>query len=266
MDTAKDYKNINKTSWNKRTEVHIDSQFYANDSFVQGRNSLNEIELYLLGEIEGKKILHLQCHFGQDTISLTRLGAQAVGVDLSDKAIEKAKELALKTNSEATFVCCDIYDLPKNLDGKFDVVFTSYGTIGWLPDMDKWAKVIDHFLKPQGIFLIVEFHPYVWMWDNDFEKITYNYFNSEPIIETEDGTYADKNAALSQESVTWNHSLSEVMTSLLQNNLQIESFDEFDYSPYNCFNKTIEIATNKFQIEHFNNKIPMIYAIKAIKK
>lgn len=266
MDAAENYIEINKTSWNKRTDVHIDSKFYANDSFIEGRNSLNEIELNLFGDIKGKKILHLQCHFGQDTISLTRLGARAVGVDLSNKAIEKAKEMALKTKSDATFFCCDIYDLPKNLDGKFDVVFTSYGTIGWLPDLDKWAKVIDHFLKPQGTFLIVEFHPYVWMWDNDFEKITYNYFNSAPIIETENGTYADKNAALSQESVTWNHSLSEVMTSLLQNNLQIESFDEFDYSPYNCFNKTIEISTNKFQIEHFNNKIPMIYAIKAIKK
>ena len=266
MNPLENYKEINKNSWNNKIEAHYQSEFYANESFISGRNSLNEIELNLLGDLQGKKVLHLQCHFGQDTISLTRLGAKAVGVDLSDEAIEKAQELADITKSDATFICCDIYDLPKYLDEKFDIVFTSYGTIGWLPDMDKWAKVVASFLKPNGVILLVEFHPYVWMWDDNFEEIKYNYFNKEVIVETLDGTYAEKNAPITQQYVMWNHSLSEVMQSLIRQKLQIESFTEYDYSPYNCFNKTKEIAPNKFRIEGFEDKIPMVYAIKGIKK
>ena len=246
--------------------MHINSEFYDNKTFVEGRNSLNSIELELLGDIKGKSILHLQCHFGQDTISLNRLGANATGVDFSDNGIKRARELATTTNSDATFICCDIYDLPKYLDEKFDVVFTSYGTIGWLPDLDKWAKIITKFLKPNGQFVFVEFHPVLWMFDDNFKKIEYRYFNSGPIIEKEEGTYADKNAPLNEESVGWNHSISEVLNSLLQNGLEISSMEEFDYSPYNCFNETVEYEPQKFRIKHLDNKIPMLYSIVAKKK
>src|SRR5437868_117554 len=142
MLSENNYLNINRESWNKRTEVHVGSEFYDLEGFLNGNTSLNSIELGLLGNIKGKSILHLQCHFGQDTISLARLGADVTGVDLSDRSIEKAVEIAAQTNSGATFICCDIYDLPRHLDKKFDIVFTSYGTIIWLPDLDKWAKLI----------------------------------------------------------------------------------------------------------------------------
>jgi ubiquinone/menaquinone biosynthesis C-methylase UbiE len=208
----------------------------------------------------------LQCHFGQDTISLSRLGATTVGVDLSDKAIETAKELAKTTNTNAKFICCDVYDLPNHLNQKFDIVYTSYGTIGWLPDMDKWAKVVSHFLKPKGQFVFVEFHPVVWMFDDNFKEIKYNYFNVEPIIEIEEGTYADKSANIKQKEVGWNHDLSEVINSLIKNGLTINSFNEYDYSPYNCFNETIEIEPNKYRIKHLSNKIPMVYSLTAIKQ
>ena len=260
------YKEINKTLWNNKTDVHINSEFYDNKTFIEGRNSLNSIELELLGDIKGKSILHLQCHFGQDTISLNRLGANVTGLDLSDKAIERAKELATKTKSEATFICCDIYDLPQHLDEKFDLVFTSYGTIGWLPDLDKWAKIVSGFLKPNGKFVFAEFHPVVWMFDDNFTKVEYNYFKDEPIVETEVGTYADQNAPLKNKSVSWNHSISEVLNSLLQNGLEINSMKEFDYSPYNCFNETIEYEPQRFRIKHLDNKIPMVYSIVAKKK
>ena len=126
-----DYLSANKASWNTRTEVHFDSEFYDNDGFVKGNTSLNTIELDLLGDVTGKSILHLQCHFGQDTLSLNRMGAQVTGVDLSDKAIEKANELKEKTGTEAEFICCDVYSLPDHLEKRFDYVYTSYGTIGW---------------------------------------------------------------------------------------------------------------------------------------
>ena len=266
MGREDNYIEINRQSWNNRTATHLKSEFYDLDNFVKGKTSLNKIELDLLGDISGKTILHLQCHFGQDTISLSRLGAETTGVDLSDKAIESARQLASETNSNANFICCDIYDLPNHLDKQFDIVYTSYGTIGWLPDLEKWAKIISKFLKPSGQFVFVEFHPVVWMFDDDFEKINYNYFNSGAIIESESGTYADRTAKISQEYVMWNHGLTEVLTSIINNGLEITSFSEYDYSPYNCFNKTIEFEPNKFRIEHLGNKIPMIYSIVAKKK
>lgn len=266
MNTENNYLEINKNSWNKKTESHLTSEFYDVEGFLNGKSSLNEIELNLLGDLKGKSVLHLQCHFGQDTISLSRLGAKATGIDLSDKAIESADKLAIEANSDAQFICSDVYDLPNHLQGEFDIVYTSYGTIGWLPDLDKWAKVISKFLKPGGRFIFVEFHPVVWMFDDNFEKVGYRYFNSGAIIETLSGTYADKNADITQSYVMWNHDLSEVVNSLIKNGLEINSLDEFDYSPYNCFNHTIEFEPNKYRISHLDNKIPMVYSIAATKK
>lgn len=266
MDLKPDYIKINRASWNRKTDTHMESDFYDMKGFLEGKTSLKSIELKLLGDIEGQNILHLQCHFGQDTLSLGRLGAKVTGVDLSDKAIERARELASKTKLDAKFICCDLFDLPNHLNGEFDIIYTSYGTIGWLPDIDKWGQIISHFLKPGGKLIFVEFHPVVWMFDDDFNKVTYNYFNSEPIIETETGTYANRDADLKLEYVTWNHGLSEVMTSLLTNGLEIISFQEYDYSPYNCFNLMVEPEPGKYRIKHLGNKIPMVYSIEARKK
>lgn len=260
------YLAINKQSWNNRTDAHLKSAFYDLDGFLKGKSSLNDIELNLLGNIEGKSILHLQCHFGQDTISLSQLGAEITGVDLSDKAIESAKSIASQMNSTAKFICCNIYDLPNHLEQKFDIIFTSYGTITWLPDLQEWAKLISNYLKPEGRFIFAEFHPVIWMFDDNFETVAYNYFNSGPILETESGTYADRNAEITQQYVCWNHSMAEIISALITNELEIKTFQEFDYSPYNCFNKTIEFEPGKYRIEHLDDKIPMVYAIEATRK
>jgi SAM-dependent methyltransferase len=261
-----DYLSINRKAWNKQVGVHLKSDFYAVNEFIKGQTSLNSIELDLLTDVWQKKLLHLQCHFGQDSISLSRMGAQVTGIDLSDKAIEEAYILAQKCNSKAHFVCCDVYDVNNQINEKFDIVFSSYGTIGWLPDLNKWAKVISKALKPGGEFVFVEFHPVVWMFDDNFERIAYNYFNSGPILETNTGTYADKNAPIQNELVMWNHSLADVIQNLICNGLEISSFSEFDYSPYNCFKNTVEVESKKFRIKHLGNNIPMVYALKAKKK
>ena len=133
-----DYLKINKESWNSRVDTHYNSEFYDNKKFIDGKSSLNDIELKLFPNLEGKTVLHLQCHFGQDSISLSRMGAKVTGVDLSDESISKAKKLASITNSDAEFICCNVYDLPNHLNGKFDIVFSSYGAICWLPDLNKW--------------------------------------------------------------------------------------------------------------------------------
>lgn len=256
-----DYREINKNSWNNKVATHVASDFYDVDGFLKGKSSLNRFELDLLGDIRGKSILHLQCHFGQDTLSLARMGAEVTGVDLSDLAIEKAKDLVEETGINARFICCDLYDLPDHLNEQFDIVFTSYGTIGWLPDMNKWGALINQFLKPFGKFVFVEFHPVVWMFDDNFEKIGYNYFNDGPIKETYEGTYAEKEADIKQEYVMWNHGIAEVLTALMSNGMELKSFNEFDYSPYNCFRKTVEFEPGKYRIEHLSNKIPMVYSL-----
>jgi 2-polyprenyl-3-methyl-5-hydroxy-6-metoxy-1,4-benzoquinol methylase len=260
------YLDINKNSWNARVEPHLESDFYFVDEFLKGRNSLNSIELDLLGDLKGKSILHLQCHFGQDSISLSRMGAKVTGVDLSDKAIDAAKDLAKQCGTYTEFICTDVYNLPNVLNEKFDVVFTSYGTIGWLPDLDQWANVVSHFLKPDGEFVMAEFHPVVWMYDDDFEGVTYNYFNEKPIIETSEGTYADTSANIVQDYISWNHPLSDVLQNLINKNLVLENFREFDWSPYSCFRHVEEFEKGKWRITKFGNKIPMVYAIKAKKK
>lgn len=261
----KDYLDINRQTWNDKVSVHIHSDFYNQQAFLNGKSSLNDIELALLGDVSGKRILHLQCHFGQDTISLARMGATTVGVDFSDKAIETAQGIARDLKADAEFICSDIYDLPNRMYQEFDIVFTSYGTIGWLPDLDKWAKVISHFLKPGGTFIFAEFHPVVWMFDDEFKYVAYNYFKSDPIVENETGTYADRSSGISNQSISWNHSLSEVFTALIGNGLSIEKFGEYDYSPYSCFRNTEEFEPGKFRVAHLRNDIPMVYSLVANK-
>jgi len=260
------YFNANKANWNKRVNVHYKSEFYNNENFLDTKNSLKSIEIDELGIIIGKDILHLQCHFGQDTISLSKLGANATGVDFSEQAILRAKQLSIETNLKAEFISSNIYDLKENLERKFDVVFTSYGTIGWLPDIDKWAEIVSHFLKPGGKFLIVEFHPYIWMYDDNFEYLQYSYFhNNEPIEEVAEGTYTGGASDINLVQYSWNHALSDVINSLIDNGLIINSLKEFNYSPYNCFPNMIEKEDGKFIFEKYGDKLPLVYSLNAHK-
>ena len=275
MEIYQSYFEENKQAWNKRTAIHKDSAFYDLDSFKKGKSSLNKIELEELGDVKGKTILHLQCHFGKDTMSWAREGAIVTGVDLSDEAINLAKEINTELNLNAKFICSNIYDLADSskvppLEGfreaGFDIVFTSYGTIGWLPDLDKWAEIVSYFLKPGGIFYIADFHPALWMMDENFEKIKYNYFNTEVITEEISGTYTDRNAPIKSVEHGWNHPFSEIINALVTHKLQIVQFNEFPYSPYNCFNNMEKGADGMWRIKGMDEKMPMMYSIKAIKQ
>lgn len=261
-----DYLAKNKAAWNERTKYHVDSEFYNTPAFIAGATSLRQPELDLLGEIKGKSILHLQCHFGQDTLSLARMGAISTGIDLSDAAISKAQQLNEQLGLDAQFICSDVYALPEHLNEQFDIVFTSYGTIGWLPDLNRWADIVYRYLKPGGKFVFVEFHPLVWIFDSKFSYIQYPYFNTETIIETNEGTYADREAPIKFEEVSWNHSLDEVIGSLLTKGLQLSSFKEYDYSPYNCFENMEQVGEHQYVIKSIGNKIPMLYSLTANKK
>lgn len=260
------YLEINRNLWNAKVGSHLKSDFYFVDEFTKGRTSLNSIELDLLAQIKDKKILHLQCHFGQDSISLSRLGAKVTGVDLSDKAIEAAKNLAIKCGTDTEFIVSDVYDLPNVLAEKFDIVYTTYGTIGWLPDVKKWAKVISNFLKPGGKLIFVEFHPFIWMFNDEFTKIEYDYFVGEPIVETSEGTYADQSAKISLQEVGWNHEMSDVIQSLIDENLEIKNIQEYNYSPYSCFKNMEEFEKGKYRIPQFGAKVPYVYSLVVQKK
>lgn len=260
------YFDVNKIAWNKKVSFHFKSDFYDVASFRKGKSSLQFIELEELGNVEGKSMLHLQCHFGLDSLSWSKLGAEVTAVDFSEEAIRTAKDLSVETGIPAEFICCNIYDLKALLSKKFDIVFTSYGVVGWLPDLERWGSIISHFLKPGGIFYMVEFHPVMWMLDDNFEWFQYSYFKTEePIKETITGTYADRNADISEVQYSWNHSLSEIINSLAGNDLKLEFFNEFPFSVYNCFANTVRGTDGWWRIKGLEDILPLMYSIKAIK-
>ncbi|MBC7554809.1 MAG: class I SAM-dependent methyltransferase [Taibaiella sp.] len=265
MNTPGNYIEVNRALWNARTKTHLATPFYKMDEFLAGESSLNSIELDLLGDIKGKSILHLQCHFGQDSLSLARMGAVVTGVDLSDEAINTATALNSRLGLNAEFICANIYDLPQILNRQFDIVFTSYGTICWLPDLTPWAAIIAQYLAPGGSFIFAEFHPALWMFDNHFKYVQYSYFNRQMIEEIESGTYADQSADINLSSVNWNHDLGEVLQSLLKQSLSLISFEEFDYSPYPCFPETVQPMPGKYQLPGYEDKLPMVFALKMRK-
>ena len=254
---------LNRAMWNARVPLHLTSRMYDLESFVAGRNSLTDIELELLGDVAGMKILHLQCHFGQDTLSLARMGAEVTGLDISDAAIAEAQKLTDRCGLKAEWVQSNVVDHVPQLDGRFDIVFTSYGTIGWFPDLEPWAANIKRYLKPGGRLVFVEFHPVVWMFDNDFTRLTYSYFNKETIIEEEQGTYADRTADIKLASHSWNHDLGEVLTALLNAGLHIERFMERDGSPHDCFRNAVKGADGMYRIKGMEGVLPMVYGLSA---
>lgn len=266
MENYSDYFAANKHLWNQRTAVHKDSSFYKLAGFKAGENVLTPIELNEVGDVQGKKMLHLQCHFGMDTLNWARLGADVTGVDLSDEAIKEAKQLNDELTMNTKFICCNVYDLKEHLDEKFDIVFTSYGTIGWLPDLDKWASIITHYLKSGGIFYMADFHPVVWMFDDEFTHIKYYYDNRELIVMENMPTYTGDANAIQGKEYSWNHSISEILNALIKAGLKIELFNEHNFSPYSNFDKSVEVEKGKWQIKGMEGKIPMVYSIRAVKQ
>ena len=212
-------------------DIHAASKEYDLEGFLAGKNSLQRIELEKIGDVSDKKLLHLQCHFGLDTISWARLGAKATGVDFSDTAIELAREIAKKTDVDTEFVCSNIYDLPENHDGEYDIVFTSYGVLCWLNNIDRWGEIIAHYLKPGGRFLIVESHPFMWVFDDNSEElgVKYSYWHQDDPLNWEDeGTYADAEAKITnKKSYEWQHTVSDVLNALIKAGLTIDEVDEF---------------------------------------
>jgi SAM-dependent methyltransferase len=213
----------NQQAWDIRTAVHAESSFYDLASFKQGRNSLRPLEQEELGDVSGRSMLHLQCHFGMDTLSWARLGARVTGADFSEDAISFARSLADEIGVEA-----NLYDLPKLLEGEFDIVVTTYGVLSWLPDLDGWARVVAHFLRPGGTFCMVEIHPFVGLFDDDGGKlnITGSLFHRGPFETVSVATYADSRVLPPHTEHNWTWTVGEVVTALAGAGLVVERLRE----------------------------------------
>jgi SAM-dependent methyltransferase len=259
------YLMANRKLWNTRTPLHVKSDFYNVAAFRAGGSSLCGIETAEMGSVREKSILHLQCHFGLDTLSLARLGAVVTGVDFSDASIAVARSLANELKIPAKFVCCNVLELPDHLDDTFDVVFTSFGVLGWLPDLEEWASVIRDYLKPDGFLYVLEFDRH-FIQLNDQGEITYNYFFSDqPDQDVTSTTYADGARHAPHTEYWWNHSMSDIVSAVLKAGLQITLFHEFPYSAYKISDAMIETAPGKWVHERLRGKIPYMFSLRATK-
>jgi 2-polyprenyl-3-methyl-5-hydroxy-6-metoxy-1,4-benzoquinol methylase len=227
----------NRKLWDAWTALHTSGSFYDVDRFRRDPtdNRIRQWEREEVGDVAGKTLLHLQCHFGLDTLSWARLGATVTGVDFSELAVSFAKDLAVETGlaDVSDFVLSNIYDLPGPLAGRtFDVVYTSVGAIGWLPDIKRWAEIAASFVKPGGIFYIYEGHPMLWAvadeqrTPNDL-SLAFDYWSGDVITTPVKGSYADTTAEVDAEwEHGWNHSLGETITALAAQGLRVEMLDE----------------------------------------
>jgi SAM-dependent methyltransferase len=230
----------NQQTWDCWAPLHLESDYYSVEDFVAGGSSLRSVETSEVGDVRGKRLLHLQCHFGQDTLSWARLGAEVVGVDSSEAAIGIARRLSGDIGVPADFVCSDIYDLPGPLEtASFDIVFTSYGVLSWLPDLVPWAAAVAALLKPGGFFYIVEFHPVLYMLDEETgTRFEFPYFGTarEAMVFPDEVSYADPEADQTGHTLyQWVHTLGDVVNALVNAGLTIEWLHEFDFSTYGCF-------------------------------
>lgn len=266
-----EYLEANRARWNELAPIHAAGEFYKVAEFKQGKSKLHPIELDEMGDVQGKSLLHLQCHFGMDTLSWARLGATVTGIDFSEAAIAIARELAAEVGINARFVQSSVYELPEKLDGQFDIVFTSWGVLGWLPDLKPWGRVIAHFLRPGGTFYIAECHPVAWIFD-DAKGVTdlrvrYPYFHSdEPLLIEEDGSYADKSAQITNKrEYSWVHSISDILGALIDAGLHIEFFHEHDSLSWQLFPFMTEDERGMWRMERHAESIPLSFSIKATK-
>lgn len=263
------YLQANQALWDHWTGEHAESPFYDLAGFRAGKDRLRSIELSELGDVSGKSLLHLQCHFGMDTLAWARRGAHVTGVDLSAKSVELARALAAELNLPAQFVCSDIYDLPHALSGEFDIVFTSYDVLHWLRDLPQYAQLVAHYLKPGGFFYIVEDHPTFRIFtteDGTRLKPANPYFFSETPDRVEmTGSYATDNQGQTATFYIWNHGLGQVITSLVAAGLTIEFLHEFPFAARAKFPFMEQGSDGWWRLPSQYPQIPFLFSLKASK-
>ncbi len=274
VSDTKRYLDSNRRLWNEWSHLHETSdsarQFYRLDEFKAGMSKLHDYEVQEVGIVAGRDLLHLQCHFGMDTLSWARLGARVTGVDFSEEAIRQARELSAELGIEASFVLSDVYSLPEKLAADFEVVYASRGVIGWLPDLARWAEVVAHFLRPGGIFYLTEAHPFFYVFDDEREdqelRVRYPYFpQPEPLASPVKGSYADPQADVKHEvEYGWPHSIGEVVTAVARAGLHIEFLHEFPFLDWPV--PFAEKREGVWQLrQQQKGEIPLSFSLRATK-
>lgn len=261
------YLENNRKLWDEWAEINFRSAFYDVDGFKASPTPLDNEVLAGLGDLAGCSVLHLQCHFGMDTLRLARLARSVVGVDFSPRAIARARALADETKIAARFIESNIYDLA--LDERFDVVFASYGVIGWLPDLARWAEVIARHLRPGGRCFVIEGHPTMWMFDGEGAELSFKYpyfTHAEPtMLPPGVGMYSDPNATWTTAEYSWSHPLEEVLGSLLDAGLRIDAFREYAHAVWQAFPYCVEQAPGRWVMPPDKPQIPMMFSVRALK-
>jgi 2-polyprenyl-3-methyl-5-hydroxy-6-metoxy-1,4-benzoquinol methylase len=270
----KKYYDANKELWDEFARLHYEteSESYSVKSFLNGQTTLKSYELKEMGNVKGKSLLHLQCHFGLDTLSWAREGAVVTGIDLSSEGIRLAKLLTKQANLEGTFIESNLYNLFEVLNEKFDIVYTSIGVLCWLNDLKEWGRIISHFLKTGGFFYIAEIHPFSMVFDNETKDIKdlqvyFDYFHdSKPLEFIADGSYAsDEKNIEPKKEYEWQHSMSDIINSLIEAGLRIKFLNEYPFAIWQQFPFVERGPDGFFHLKNQKAEIPLFFTLKALK-
>lgn len=268
--TGEHWRDANRAAWDERVPLHVDSAFYDTPGFLAGRNTLRDFERREVGSVEGRSLVHLQCHFGQDTLSWGRLGATVTGVDFSGAAIDTARTLALETAdtlaAPATFVQADVYDAVEALGGqRFDVVYTGLGALVWLPDIDAWARVVADLLEPGGFVYLAEFHPVADVFADDALVADHDYFTRpEGTRYDEPGTYVDWDAPTTANvNYEWTHPVGAVVTALIDAGLRLDFLHEHDHTLFERWPFLERHDDGSYRLPAGSPRLPLLYSLRA---
>lgn len=258
----------NRSNWDERVPIHASGDFYDVEGFKAGAERLRPFELEEVGDVSGKSLLHLQCHFGIDTLSWARRGAKVTGLDFSAPAIETARALAKKMDLDAQFARANVYDAVDVLGGReFDVVYTGLGALNWLPDVGRWAEVAAALVRPGGFLYLAEFHPFTDVFGDDELAVEHDYFfREEPIVWDEPGTYADLEAETTHNTTyEWNHPISEVVTAVVSSGLTVELLSEHDYTLFPRWPILEKSGFDTYRLPEGTPRVPLMYSLRARK-
>lgn len=264
---------VNRRSWDERVESHWASAMYRRhaDALRAGGHTLPTEIVRGVGDVAGKRLLHLQCHMGMETMMWSRLGATAVGVDFSELAIGKANQLRDELRLDTRFYCANVYDTPSVVEGVFDVVFVSIGSLCWLPDISRWAQVVSQMLAPGGILYLNDGHPmFSAIDDTDAEPgfgLCYPYLGGDRLAFDEDGSYADAEASFTHNKFEeWIHPLGQIVTSVIEAGMQLCRLDESARCGWPALKVMRQVDEQSWVFpEPWNGKLPVDFTLIANK-
>lgn len=269
------YRKANRANWDDRVPFHIRAASYDVEGFVLDPARISRLVQFdrtEIGPVQGRSLLHLQCHIGTDTLSWARLGVNVTGVDFSARSIEVARSLSERSGTPGRFVVAELYDSPNVIKRRFDIVYTGGGALLWLPDMIGWARVVAGFLKRGGTFYIREFHPVMLALNmqrtDGILELAGPYFETAPVRLDEGGTYTDRQAAI-EHTVTyqWNHGLGEIVTALISAGLGIEFVHEHRFSEWNAIPTMVRGDDGRWRLPPpLDDRVPLMYSIRAVKR